>query len=153
MNAKTTILLLPQTHRYVCDDSKSKWQHPANTQRLAESNTDTGLAIPMQTCTLAQDCTQTHCLSRHRTTSLSSCQRRSSQHSSPPPAYSILPWLHFSRPHYLSSKWLKPERVVILFQTRFWKSKATSCFLIYTNCSFKPRTRVCGNLSFKYFTH
>lgn len=79
VNAKTTILLLGHIHRHVCDDGKSKWQHPANIQRLAESDTDTSLTIP--SCS-ADICTHkyTHNThkhtppSQHHTTSLSGCQ-------------------------------------------------------------------------------
>lgn len=46
VTSKTTILLLAQIQRSVCDDGESKWQHPSNIQRLAESDTDTSFTIP-----------------------------------------------------------------------------------------------------------
>merc|ERR1712035_201512 len=122
VNAKTTILLLAQIHRYVCDDGKSKWQHPANIQRLAESDTDTSPAIPLlqyrHMHTHGHTSTNTHTHAHRPSIVRQVCQdARELQPTLTASANRLHSALASLFKTSLShSNWLKPEQVVILFR-------------------------------------
>lgn len=80
---------------------KSKWRHPANVQRLVESDTDSVLIIRYRH-------THTHTPSQNCPTALSGCQGAptNTQHLRQRTLFS--PVLHFSRPLYLATMGRKP---------------------------------------------
>lgn len=149
MNAKTTILLSAQIHRYVCDDGKPKWQHPVNIQRLAESDTDTSLTTPSSS---ADTCTHKY---KHTHTPRPSIVRQVCQAARElqPTLTASASRLHSAQASLFKtslshSNWLKPEQVVILFWGMFWRSKTTSRVFTYTNHSIKSLLRL-----FETFLH